>query len=58
MVRRVLQVAADLMLQLREVQAQLRDARETAGPTVERLVRIMLPGGSSCVIMMTAPRMT
>ena len=27
------------MLQLREVQAQLRDARETAGPTIERLVR-------------------
>jgi len=39
-VRRVLQVAADLMLQLREVQAQLREARETAGPTIERLVRI------------------
>ena len=27
------------MLQLREVKAELRDARDTAGPTIERLVR-------------------
>ena len=34
------QVAADLTLQLREVQGQLRDARDATAPTIERLVRL------------------